>query len=476
METEIKKVFISYSWKVQEKVIELANRLIANGIDVLIDVYDLKEGHDKYAFMEQSVNDETVDNVLIICDRSYMEKANDRSGGVGDETVIISPEIYGKIKQEKFIPIAFEVDEDGKPCIPQYLKSRIYIDLTTEDDQYEIEYEKLLRSIYKKPIYKKPALGIKPAWLEDETIDLSSLRDILKQLRGYSGDNSAKVDFLIKKASDEFVNVAKQYVLPDNTDMADGILKIIDQTKPFRDLFVTYCEDLIYTGKLQGEILVNFFEQFYNELHKATGQFSYNEKDFEIYDFMIWEFFICATVILIHYERFVDLRQLLVRPYFLKSNYLHEDVEAEDYTAFYKHMYVLEEECKPKINPNLYTLRGEILMNREKKPLLTKQSIANADIVLYQLEKVLFPHKDLWGWFPKTYVYFDGRQAIWKKLISKSYCQKIFLLFDANTVEELKEKIIFSIKVAHESIYHNSYKRILNILDSISVGEIGTRE
>ena len=42
METEIKKVFISYSWKVQEKVIELANRLIANGIDVLIDVYDLK--------------------------------------------------------------------------------------------------------------------------------------------------------------------------------------------------------------------------------------------------------------------------------------------------------------------------------------------------------------------------------------------------------------------------------------------------
>ena len=52
--------------------------------------------------------------------------------------------------------------------------------------------------------------------------------------------------------------------------------------------------------------------------------------------------------------------------------------------------------------------------------------------------------------FGKTYVYFDGRQAIWKKLISKSYCQKIFLLFDANTVEELKEKIIFSIKVAHE--------------------------
>ena len=105
MSTEAKKVFISYSWKVQEKVIELAERLISNGIDVILDVYDLKEGQDKYAFMEKSVNDPSVDKVLIICDRSYMEKANDRSGGVGDETVIISPEIYGQMKQEKFIPI-----------------------------------------------------------------------------------------------------------------------------------------------------------------------------------------------------------------------------------------------------------------------------------------------------------------------------------------------------------------------------------
>ena len=51
MSIATKKVFISYSWKVQEKVIELAQRLISNGIDVILDVYDLKEGQDKYAFM-----------------------------------------------------------------------------------------------------------------------------------------------------------------------------------------------------------------------------------------------------------------------------------------------------------------------------------------------------------------------------------------------------------------------------------------
>ena len=93
-----KKVFISYSWAVQERVVELAERLIANGIDVVLDVYDLKEGQDKYAFMEQSVNDDTIDRVLIICDKTYAEKANNREGGVGDETVIISQEVYGQVK------------------------------------------------------------------------------------------------------------------------------------------------------------------------------------------------------------------------------------------------------------------------------------------------------------------------------------------------------------------------------------------
>ena len=91
MSENTRKVFISYSWAVQDRVVELAERLVANGVDVVLDVWDLMPGHDKYAFMEQSVNDQTVNKVLIICDKTYTEKADARQGGVGDETVIISP-------------------------------------------------------------------------------------------------------------------------------------------------------------------------------------------------------------------------------------------------------------------------------------------------------------------------------------------------------------------------------------------------
>lgn len=478
MSTEAKKVFISYSWKVQEKVIELAERLISNGIDVILDVYDLKEGQDKYAFMEQSVNDPSVDKVLIICDRSYMEKANDRSGGVGDETVIISPEIYGQMKQEKFIPIAFEVDEEGKACIPHYLKTRIYIDLTTEDDRYETEYEKLLRNIYQKPIHKKPALGTKPEWLEDETVDLSAIRDILKQVRGYTGGNTAKADFLLRKASDEFVDAAKQYVLPKDIDIADGLLKVIDQTKPFRDLFVTYCENLIYSDQLRGEILSELFARLYNELHDAGGKGAYSESDFELYDYMIWELFICATAVLLHYERFAELRQLLVRPYFLRSDYYNWNIEPKPFNKFRKYTRIIEEVCKPKSeNPRLFTLAGDILVSREKKPILTRQSISNADLVLYQLSTVFDTSENKrWNvWFPTTYVYHEGQQALWKKLISKSYCKKIYPLFSVKTITELKEKIQGS--MLDQTIrYNSSFDNAPGILSSIKLDEIGTLE
>lgn len=478
MSTDTKKVFISYSWKVQEKVIELAERLLSNGIDVILDVYDLKEGQDKYAFMEQSVNDPSVDKVLIICDRSYMEKANDRSGGVGDETVIISPEIYGQMKQEKFIPIAFEVDEEGKICIPHYLKSRIYIDLTTEDDRYEVEYEKLLRNIYQKPMHKKPALGTKPEWLEDENVDLSAIRDILKQIRGYTGGNTAKADFLLRKATDEFVNVAKQYVLPNDVENSDAILKVIDQTKPFRDLFLTYCENLIYSDQLKGEILSELFERMYNELHDASGKSSYRENDYEIYDFIIWEFFISATAVLLHYERFADLRQLLIHTYFLRTDYHSWNVEPKNFSVFRKYFRYIEEVCKPlSQNPRLHALAGEILINREKKPILTKQSMSNADIVLYQLSDIFNTSKCKWDneWFPTTYVYHEGKQIIWKRLISKSYCHKIFPLFSVKTIDELKAKIQESIEDQNMR-YRNAWHSAPGILSSIKLDEVGTLE
>ncbi|MEZ5718033.1 MAG: toll/interleukin-1 receptor domain-containing protein [Burkholderiaceae bacterium] len=54
------RLFISYSWsnpRLGNWVVDLANELVASGIDVVLDKWDLREGHDAIAFMEKMVTD-----------------------------------------------------------------------------------------------------------------------------------------------------------------------------------------------------------------------------------------------------------------------------------------------------------------------------------------------------------------------------------------------------------------------------------
>lgn len=140
------KVFVSYSWTPdcnKKWVEQLVHRLESDGVQVVIDFKDLKLGYDKYAFMERVVNDDTIKKVLIICNKTYKEKADGRIGGVGDESAIITSQIYGNVRQEKFIPVVNEYDENGKPFLPNYLASRMYADLM----DFEIGYKQLLNNI-----------------------------------------------------------------------------------------------------------------------------------------------------------------------------------------------------------------------------------------------------------------------------------------------------------------------------------------
>src|SRR5438046_544322 len=122
------KVFISYSWSSPEHeawVLEFASSLVESGVDVVLDKGDLKEGHDKFAFMERMVTDAEITKVLVVCDRGYAEKADIRKSGVGTESQIISAEVYAKADQSKFVPIVTELDEAGKAALPTYLRGRI---------------------------------------------------------------------------------------------------------------------------------------------------------------------------------------------------------------------------------------------------------------------------------------------------------------------------------------------------------------
>lgn len=260
-EDRVPKVFISYSWGSSDLVLELAQRLVAHGVDVVLDKWDLKEGQDKYAFMERCVNDPEISKVLIVCDKAYAQKANDRTGGVGDETVIISSEMYGNMKQEKFIPIIAERDEGGQPYVPTYIKTRIYIDLS-DAKTYEVEYEKLLRNIYEKPQFVKPKLGKRPEWIDEEKTDFFPIKDLIRQIRG--NNTEAKRRSCISRFQIAYIDILKSYYEKGSTPERKYALFL--NTKIIRDFFLEFVEAIAETEADYAELLTDFFETMYNQL------------------------------------------------------------------------------------------------------------------------------------------------------------------------------------------------------------------
>jgi len=160
-------VFISYSWSSQEHeewVKSLATRLRKDGVDAFIDKWRLKPGHDRFAFMEKMISSKDIHKVLVVCDKQYKEKADQRMGGVGVETQVLSKNIYTKVDQEKFIPIIAERDENGNEFLPTYMESLIYIDLS-DSNYFESGYKNLLYAIFETVEHEEPALGDIPDYI-----------------------------------------------------------------------------------------------------------------------------------------------------------------------------------------------------------------------------------------------------------------------------------------------------------------------
>ena len=261
--------------------------------------------------------------------------------------------------------------------------------------------------------------------------------------------------------------------LPKGKNRAEGLLEIIDKLKIYRDLFVDYLEEIIRSCLPFSDIVSSLFEKLHNELHDATGKDRYSGSEFEEYDFLIWELFISSTAVCLHYEEYKQLHGLLTHTYFLRESFSSNSLKACDYTQFRVYCDTIETTCKQNCyNPRLFTLMGDILIKRERKPILTKESLSNADLVLYQLHPLLNLNLDKY-WYPMSYVYHSSTQNIWQKMKSRQYCDNIKYLFGVDSIEALRE-IIGKIKVNPDIRYNNCFESPLSILSSIRVEEIGS--
>lgn len=153
------RVFISYSHDSpthKQWVLKLTADLRTNGVDAVIDQWDLSPGEDIPTFMEQGLK--SADRVVTVCSSGYVERANKGQGGVGYEKMIVTAELIENLGTKKFVPI---VRNAGTPPVPTFLGYRLYIDFE-DDSKYPTSLETLVRELLNVPDPGKPPVGSSP--------------------------------------------------------------------------------------------------------------------------------------------------------------------------------------------------------------------------------------------------------------------------------------------------------------------------
>jgi hypothetical protein len=161
------RVFVSYSRKSNENekwVKKLAIKLRENGVDARLDVFHLKGGDNLPQWMTNELI--MANKVLLICDQSYMQKADFRSGagGVAWETMIIQGDMFAQgDKNCKYIAISREETIDQ--AIPVYMKSKYALSWGVSNDIDDDKFKDLLFCIFDCEI--APPLGEIPPFIKE---------------------------------------------------------------------------------------------------------------------------------------------------------------------------------------------------------------------------------------------------------------------------------------------------------------------
>ena len=426
------KVFISYAWGTEEykdKVVSFATELVGSGIDVELDRWSLREGFDSYAFMEQSVTDPSITNVIILLDPIYAKKADARAGGVGTETQIISPEIYNNTRQEKFIPVIFERGEDGSVPKPSFLRGLLHFDLTNEDN-YTSEFERLVKRLYGVEVIKKPEIGPRPAWVDQEPVISSKTRTAYDGLRENRPEKVKKERFL------SFLEEIKTQVVEyeDNSGKPDDILYHYEKMQVSRDMFLLLLKRYSYVdGSVKA--IISFFEESKAQLIASQNYFS------ELGELLLSEMFIYSVASFYKSKDYDALARLFNKTFFLGR---YGKDEGQTFEVFRVNNTAFDNAVRDRDNKKYYSGIAKWWIEHINTDICTKNEFIFADLLCFNAS-ILIENSDSIYWFPVTYVY-DGEdhnsiRLFANRLRSRENLDDATMLFGFSKAEAFQAKL-----------------------------------
>jgi len=166
--TEIGEVFVSYSWDSEEHieaVLALSNRLRADGIDCVLDQYEVSPPEGWPRWMDRKIAGASL--VLVVCTETYLNRvmgreSPDRGMGVKWEGNLIYQHLYNRgADNHKFVPVVMR--HSDRAFIPIPLQGASFFNIETNEG-----YERLHRRLLGVPLAEKPPLGERKAMPKKE--------------------------------------------------------------------------------------------------------------------------------------------------------------------------------------------------------------------------------------------------------------------------------------------------------------------
>ena len=440
------KAFVSYSWTSpahRDRIRAYAERLVGDGVDVILDQWDLKEGQDKNAFMEKMVTDPSVTHVLVFSDAAYARKADQRKSGVGTESQIISQEVYKRVDQQKFIPIACEVDENQQPILPTYLASRIAIDFSSPEAAND-NWEQLIRVLYGKPLHEKPVAGTPPAYIITDAQSPSNpavgkfttLRQAL--LQGRPGVKLYRDDFI--RAAIDFADKLRVRTPPDVQSLATNIETDLRTLLPIRDHLIDW---LLLEGQLAtpndfAPVVVETLERILALRYKPEELTSWNDAWFDAHKIFVYEVFLYVVAALIETRQHAVLHELFSTNYLLPESEGQRGSEFDSFDAFYGYSDVLEQRNKRE---NLRRLSpvADLIKARATRADIPFSRVMQAELVVF-LAALIRP---VARWYPQTLVYlgFGKRFPLFVRGAQHKHFQVLASITGIQSGDALREAV-----------------------------------
>lgn len=398
------KIFISYAWTSDayvNKVASFAKTLMEIGVDVLFDKFEMKPGNELNDFMERSVKDDSVTNVLLLLNKAYQEKADKREGGVGKETQIISEQLYNNVNQTKIIPVIFEKGQNGEVYKPAYLGSTYYIDLTDET-KYDSEFKLLVKSLYGETIYRKPEIGKTPNWVT-ETIVLEPKTNIaFSSFKNQSNIEINNQNFIL--FLDEIKNKILQYETDNienstNETFYKGFLQKYKDLSIIRNEYLELVKNNVYVSDPEKKI-ASFFEDTLNSIDRLKNN------NVDLLYILLHELFIYTIAYFIKTKKYEKVGYFLGKTYYINNS--RDNLSS--FSAFYhsRHDY-LDNAVNIRDNKRYYTGTGNFWIENLNVDFCSQDEFTLADILCFNY--LLFgENTDLYShWFPITYIYGYSR-------------------------------------------------------------------